>query len=206
MDKTGHEKVEIQAALWYNEYSTVKISKNPVELTENYRFLCENGKAQFERNICMKYVSMLISVADINAARKFYEDLFELEIFQDYGRNIVFTCSLALQQDFDWLVNLPKEKVLKKSNNAEIVFEEQDFDGFLNKLKAYPDIEYLGEVIEHSWGQRVIRFYDLDGHIIEVGEDMKMVIKRFLASGMTMEEVSVKMDASVDNLTNIINN
>ena len=152
----------------------------------------------------MKHVCMLISVADINAARKFYEDLFGLEVFQDYGRNIAFTCGLALQQDFDWLVNLPKEKILKKSNNAEIVFEEQDFDGFLNKLKEYPDIEYLGEVIEHSWGQRVIRFYDLDGHIIEVGEDMKIVIKRFLDSGMTMEEVSVKMDSSIEDLTKLL--
>ena len=153
----------------------------------------------------MKHVCTLISVADINASRKFYEDLFGLEVFQDYGRNIAFTCGLALQQDFDWLVDLPKEKVLKKSNNAEIVFEEQDFNGFLNKLKEYPDIEYLGEVIEHSWGQRVIRFYDLDGHLIEVGEDMKMVIKRFLDSGMTMEEVSVKMDASIEDLTKLLN-
>ncbi len=153
----------------------------------------------------MKHVCTLISVADINASRKFYEDLFGLEVFQDYGKNIAFTCGLALQQDFDWLVNLPKEKILKKSNNAEIVFEEQDFDGFLNKLKEYPNIEYLGEVIEHSWGQRVIRFYDLDGHIIEVGEDMKMVIKRFLDSGMTMEEVSVKMDASIEDLMKLLN-
>ena len=148
---------------------------------------------------------MLISVANINAARKFYEDLFGLEVFRDYGRNIAFTCGLALQQDFDWFMNLPKEKVLKKSNNTEIVFEEQDFDTFLNKLKQYPDIEYLGEVIEHSWGQRVIRFYDLDGHIIEVGEDMKMVIKRFLASGMNMEEIAVKMDASVEDLMKLLN-
>ena len=153
----------------------------------------------------MKHVCMLISVADITAARKFYEDLFGLEVFQDYGKNIAFTCGLALQQDFDWLVNLPKEKILKKSNNAEIVFEEQDFDGFLNRLKEYPDIEYLGEVIEHSWGQRVIRFYDLDGHIIEVGEDMKVVIKRFLDSGMSMEDVSVKMDVSVEDLTKLLN-
>ena len=153
----------------------------------------------------MKYTCTVISVVDISAARNFYEDLFGLEVFQDYGRNIAFTCGLALQQDFDGLVDLPKEKVLRKSNNAEIVFEEQDFDGFLNKLKEYPDIEYLGEVIDHSWGQRVIRFYDLDGHIIEVGEDMKMVIKRFLATGMTMEEVSVKMDASVEDLTKLLN-
>ena len=68
----------------------------------------------------MKYMCMLISVADINAARKFYEDLFGLEVFQDYGRNIAFTCGLALQQDFDWLVNLPKERVLKKYGFQQI--------------------------------------------------------------------------------------
>ena len=117
---------------------------------------------------------------------------------------MAFTCGLALQKDFDWLVGISKERIVEKPNNAKIVFEEQDFDIFLNKLKEYPDIEYLGEVIEHSWGQRVIRFYDLDGHIIEVGEDMKMVIKRFLAAGMTMEEISVKIDASVQDLTKLL--
>ncbi len=153
----------------------------------------------------MKYNCTVISVADIKAARKFYEDLFGLEVFQDYGRNIAFTCGLALQQDFDWLVHLPKESILRKSNNVELCFEEQDFDSFLHKLKKYPNIECLGEVIEHSWGQRVIRFYDLDGHIIEVGENIKMVIKRFLASGMTIDEVSVKMDVSFEDLTKLQN-
>ena len=152
----------------------------------------------------MQYTCVVISVANITAARRFYQDLFGLEVYQDYGKNIAFTCGLALQQDFDWLVNLTKEKIIKKSNNAEIVFEEQDFDGFLNKLKAYSNIEYLGEVIEHSWGQRVIRFYDPDGHVIEVGEDMKMVIQRFLNAGMTMEEVSVKMDASLEDLEKLL--
>ena len=68
----------------------------------------------------MKHVCTLISVADINASRKFYEDLFGLEVFQDYGRNIAFTCGLALQQDFDWLVDLPKEKVLKKGVSQHV--------------------------------------------------------------------------------------
>ena len=75
----------------------------------------------------------------------------------------------------------------------------------MGKLKAYPNIEYLGEVVEHSWGQRVVRFYDLDGHIIEVGEDMKMVVQRFLASGMTIEEVSRRMDDSLRDLEKLRN-
>ena len=48
----------------------------------------------------MKYICTVISVADVNAARKFYENLFGLEVFQDYGKNVAFTCGLALQQDF----------------------------------------------------------------------------------------------------------
>lgn len=152
----------------------------------------------------MKYTSTVLSVADIHAARAFYESLFGLEVYQDYGINISFTCGLSLQQEFDWLVNLPKEQITSKPNNMELAFETPDFDGFLARLNARPEIERLGGVIEHSWGQRVIRFYDLDGHIIEVGEEMKMVIQRFLSSGMTMEEVSAKMDVSLEDLKTLL--
>lgn len=153
----------------------------------------------------MRYSCTVIAVKDINAARKFYEDLFGLELYQDYGINVAFTCGLSLQQEFDWLVNLPKEKIIDQANNIELCFEEERFDSFLEKLGQYPDIQYLGDVIEHSWGQRVVRFYDLDGHIIEVGESMKMVINRFLASGLSMEQISNKMDASIEDLEKLLN-
>ena len=55
----------------------------------------------------MKYSSTVIAVSDIAASRKFYEDLFGLELYQDYGINISFTCGLSLQQDFDWLTGVP---------------------------------------------------------------------------------------------------
>lgn len=154
----------------------------------------------------MEYSCTVISVSDIKLARKFYEDLFGLEIHQDYGINIAFSCGLSLQQEFDWLVNIPKDKILKQPNNIELCFEEENFDDFLKKLKEYPNIKYLGDVIEHSWGQRVIRFYDLDGHIIEVGEPMKLVINRFLNSGLSMEEISIKIDVSITDLKKLLNN
>lgn len=153
----------------------------------------------------MKYSGVVLSVADINASRKFYEDLFGLELSTDYGINISFTCDLSLQQEFDWLIGIPKEKIVKNANSFELCFEEKDFDGFLEKLKKYPETESIGGVKEHSWGQRVIRFYDLDGHIIEVGEDMKMVVQRFLSAGMTMEQVSAKMDISIEEVTKLLN-
>ena len=152
----------------------------------------------------MKYEGVCIAVKDVERSKRFYQELFELEVFQDYGINVSFG-GLSLQQEFDWLIGVPKETVLKRSHNMELAFETRDFDSFLEKLKQYSDIEYLGEVLEHSWGQRVVRFYDPDGHIIEVGENMKMVVERFLSAGMTMEEVSARMDVSIEDLTKLLN-
>jgi len=151
----------------------------------------------------MTYSGVVIAVNDIAASRKFYEELFGLELFQDYGRNIVFRGGLSLQQDFDWLVSIHKDKVLKESNNMELYFEEEKFDDFLLKLEDY-GVRYLGDVIEHSWGQRVVRFYDLDGHLIEVGESMKMVVNRFLSSGLSMEETAKRMDVSLIDLEKLM--
>jgi len=50
---------------------------------------------------------------------------------------------------------------------------------------------------EHSWGQRVVRFYDLDKHIIEVGENIIMVVKRFINAGLSIEETATRMDVPV---------
>lgn len=152
----------------------------------------------------MKYEGVCIAVKDINRSKKFYQELFGLEVFQDYGINISFG-GLSLQQEFDWLTGVPKESVLEKTHNMELYFEEDDFDGFIAKLEKCNDIQYIGDgVKETGWGQRSVRFYDLDGHMIEVGENMKMVVKRFLDSGMSMEETSKRMDVSIPELETIL--
>lgn len=59
-----------------------------------------------------------------------------------------------------------------------LVLKDDDFDGFIKKIKARTDIVLLHDVITHSWGQRVIRFYDIDNHLVEVGEKLKCVVER----------------------------
>jgi hypothetical protein len=53
---------------------------------------------------------------------------------------------------------------------TELYFEETDMEGFVKKLEESEfEIEYVNELMTHSWGQKVLRFYDLDGNLIEVG-------------------------------------
>ena len=141
----------------------------------------------------MKYEGLCLSVKDVKASRKFYQDLLGLEIDSDWGVNVAFKGGIALQQGFDEVVGVSKESIISRSHNMELVFEANDFDGFVTKAKNYPNIKFVkGEVVEQPWGQRALHIYDLDGHIIEVGEKFLHVIQRFIAGGMSVEEVAIR--------------
>ena len=120
----------------------------------------------------MKLKNVLIVVKDIEKSRKFYHDLFDIDLVLDNDGNMILTEGLVLQDEKIWKSFLDRG-IVPKSNSCELYFEEQDIEGFIEKLeKLYPDIEYVNRLMTHSWGQRVIRFYDLDGNLIEVGTPM----------------------------------
>ena len=120
----------------------------------------------------MKLKNVLIVVKDIERSRRFYHDLFGLEMILDNDGNMILTDGLVLQEEKYWKEFLGKE-ILPESNSCELYFEEADMEGFINKLERYyPEVKYVNRLMTHSWGQTVIRFYDPDGNLIEVGTPM----------------------------------
>ncbi|WOO35121.1 glyoxalase [Anaerocolumna sp. AGMB13020] len=140
----------------------------------------------------MKLKNILFVVHDIEKSKEFYRSLFGLEVVSDFGENVILTEGLVLQEKKLWESFIEKGATMG-GNDAELYFEENNIDGFLNLLENSKfSVEYLNKCIEHDWGQRVIRIYDPDKHVIEVGETMEYVARRFLKSGMTVKEVTVK--------------
>ena len=120
----------------------------------------------------MKLKNVLIVVKDIEKSRKFYHDLFGIDLVLDNDGNMILTEGLVLQDEKIWKSFLDRD-IVSESNSCELYFEEQDIESFIEKLeRLYPSIEYVNHLMTHSWGQRVIRFYDLDGNLIEVGTPM----------------------------------
>ncbi|WP_333861904.1 glyoxalase/bleomycin resistance/dioxygenase family protein [Clostridium sp.] len=138
----------------------------------------------------MKFKLALLAVKDVNVSKKFYKELFNQEVVLDLGRNVTFSGGFAIQEDFAWLVDLPVNSVIEKSNNMELYFEVDDFDEFIQKMKDYRNIEYVHQPKKHEWQQRVVRIYDPDHHIIEIGESMAVIAKRYLDKGYSVEETS----------------
>ena len=115
----------------------------------------------------MKMKNPMLVVADIDKSVEFYKKVFGLHVIMDFGANKTLTGGLALQTVETYKDFIGKRDISFGGNNFEIYFEEDNFDEFADKLKEC-DIEYVHPIVEHSWGQRVVRFYDPDKHIIEV--------------------------------------
>lgn len=120
----------------------------------------------------MKLKNILLVVKDIERSKQFYHDLFGLDMILDNDGNMILTEGLVLQDEKIWKEFLGRD-IFPKSNSCELYFEEKNIEKFVEKLeKLYPSIQYVNHLTTHSWGQKVVRFYDLDGNLIEVGTPM----------------------------------
>ena len=121
----------------------------------------------------MKLRNILIVVKNIEKSRQFYHDLFGLELILDNDGNMILTEGLVLQDEKIWREFVGRD-VIPENNSCELYFEESDLEGFVEKLeRLYPEVRYVNRLMVHSWGQKVVRFYDPDGNLIEVGTPMQ---------------------------------
>lgn len=143
----------------------------------------------------MKFKNPLLVVSDMEKSIKFYKEVLGLRVIMDFGANVTLTGGVSLQTLETWsqFLEIPTDNCTFNGRVSELYFEEEDFDSFSKKLCTL-DIQYVHPVKEHAWGQRVVRIFDPDHHIIEVGENMKTVCHRFLDNGMTPEQVAIRMD------------
>lgn len=138
----------------------------------------------------MKFQLPLLAVQDVEVSKKFYKQLFAQEVVLDLGKNVTFSGGFAVQEDFAWLTDIAPNSVVRNSHNMELYFEVDDFDAFLHLLEKHREVKFVHPPKKHEWQQRVVRIYDPDFHMIEIGESMEVIAKRYLSQGFSVEEVS----------------
>jgi len=139
----------------------------------------------------MKFICPLLVVKNMAKSRDFYESVLEQKIKFDFGENVTFEGDFAIhwQEHYSNLLN--KSINLSKSHSFELYFETEQMEKTIEKLKRN-NVEFLHDLREQPWGQLVVRFYDPDNHIIEIGETLESLARRLTASGMTCEQISDK--------------
>ncbi len=139
----------------------------------------------------MRYHSVCIFVADIEASRRFYTEVLDGRIEHDFGANIILAGGISI-----WQIDPGHLPGLTLGHDAgsprfELYFETEDIGREEERLTAH-GVAFLHGVREEPWGQRTIRFFDPDGHLIEIGESLATFLCRMLDGGMTEEQIANK--------------
>jgi len=157
----------------------------------------------------IQFQSAVFFVQDIDVSRRFYQDLLEQEVLMDHGPNVGFVGGFAL-----WQVEHACETIFEHSTpeteqlgrkNCEIYFETHDLEAVWERLSE-ASVRVIHPMREQPWGQRVFRVCDPDGHIVELGEPMPVVIQRFLAQGMTAKAIAQRTSMPVEIVRQIAQN
>ena len=139
-----------------------------------------------------KLTAFVLFVKDMEASRKFYETVLFQEVAMDLGLNVGYKSGLALwQQDYALTVIHGRKVTPKKGNDLEVYFESGKIDEAYASVQSYGS-ELVHEIREQPWGQRVFRFHDPDGFVIEIGEPMDALVRRLSREGMTEKEIVTK--------------
>lgn len=142
----------------------------------------------------LKFVSPLVVVEEMSRARHFYEQLLGQKVKFDFGPNVTFQGDFALhlRSHFQSLLGEgQKYPVTGKANWGELYFETDELELIYQRLSD-AGVEFIHAICEQPWGQRVMRLYDPDGHIVEIGETMEAVVWRFHGQGFSIDRIMEK--------------
>ena len=142
----------------------------------------------------LKFVSPLIVVEDMARSRQFYEQLLGQKVKFDFGVDVAFEgdFTIHLKSHFQSLLgDATRYPITPKAHNGELYFDTDEIELIYQRLQA-AGAEFIEGIQEQPWGQRAMRLYDPDGHIIEIGEPMEMSVRRFYGQGWSIEHIAEK--------------
>lgn len=148
----------------------------------------------------------VLFVRSINESRDFYCNVLGLKIELDFGKNVIFKNGFAIweiRKDHIISGKIGHRNLTGASTRFELYFETGDLDIIHESLVAHK-VTFLHELHEEPWGQRTIRLFDPDGHLIEVGESMRDFIGRFHLQGLTPFEISKRTSVPVEEVKRLL--
>ena len=139
----------------------------------------------------MKFSGQMIVVSDMEKSKQFYAEYLGEKIDLDLGDYVVFQNSFSMMTRPQWQA-VTKEGGLPAggAHEFELYYDEDEIEAFAQKIRASGNVQVFNPLEEAPWGQRTFRFLDPDGYVVEVGETMQAVVRRFLLGGMTPEQAA----------------
>jgi hypothetical protein len=120
------------------------------------------------------FYNTIVFVSDMEKTRYFYENILSLKIEIDYGVLVIYENRLAIHESNKLqktIFGKVQKRFFKKfgRKNIEIYLETNELEK-MEMILEKENVRFIHKITRQEWGQKVLRCYDPDMHIVEIGE------------------------------------
>jgi catechol 2,3-dioxygenase-like lactoylglutathione lyase family enzyme len=121
----------------------------------------------------MRFVNPIVFVRDVRVATAFCRDVVGPAVNADHGDFVLFEGGFAIHDGAALTRTIFGPDALPEPGafgrrNLLLYFKDDDIEAAFARLKDR--VALIHPLEAQAWGQRVFRFHDPDGHVIEIGE------------------------------------
>lgn len=119
----------------------------------------------------IRFRNSIALVRDIEESKHFYRDIIGLTIVRDFKTFVLFQNNFAIHRAdlFYEYLDKPYQGEKMGHNNIDFYLTTTELEHVRDKLKEN-QVEFIHDIRQMAWGEKVIRIYDPDGHILEIGD------------------------------------
>lgn len=151
----------------------------------------------------MKLHSIVLFVKDIELSKTFYTKLIGLSVVHDFGNNVILSGGISIWQIQQSHIISQKLETASNSNRFELYFEAENLDEINIKLEQN-SVKFLHPIHTEPWGQRTLRFFDPDSHLIEIGEPLEVFVMNMHKQGLSPEQISSQSGIPIETVKNLL--
>lgn len=121
----------------------------------------------------IKFRNPIALVKDTQISKAFYRDVIGLNIAQDFGSFVLFEGNFSIHDAaiFYGYIGKSYEGETLGRDNLNFYFTTDDLNAMQDKLEQ-AGVKFIHKIQHCEWGENVLRIFDPDGHIIEIGDAM----------------------------------
>jgi len=151
----------------------------------------------------MKLHSIVLFVKDIEKSKEFYTKILNHSIVHDFGNNVILSGGISIWQIQQSHIISKELETSSNSNRFELYFEAENIDEISLKLEQN-SVTLLHPIHTEPWGQRTIRFFDPDSHLIEIGEPLEVFVMNMNRQGLSPEQISIQSGIPLETVKNLL--
>jgi catechol 2,3-dioxygenase-like lactoylglutathione lyase family enzyme len=118
-----------------------------------------------------RFRNSIALVQDTQISKAFYRDIIGINIVQDSGSFVLFEGNFSIHDAAIFYGYIQKQYEGDKMgrDNLDLYLTTDDLVAMQEKLEL-AGVKFIHKIQKCDWGESVLRVYDPDGHIIEIGD------------------------------------